>query len=79
MNKFNIEEIKKQNSKSAKAIGFLFAAIIVSLGWGFMQNSLPAFLLAGVFSLIMFAETREYKKSYKLELEATKLNDDKLS
>lgn len=79
MNKFKIEEIKQQNSKSARAIGFLAAAIIASLAWGFLQSSLPAFLLAGVFSLIMFAETREYKKSYKIELEVTKLNDDKLS
>ncbi|MCP2035944.1 uncharacterized membrane protein YjjP (DUF1212 family) [Planomicrobium sp. HSC-17F08] len=79
MNRFTIEEIKEQNSKSAKAIGFLFAAIAVSLVWGFLQDSLPAFLLAGVFSLIMFAETREYKKSYQIEMEAAKLEDDQVS
>lgn len=79
MNRYTIEEIKEQNSKSAKAIGFLFAAIAVSLVWGFLQDSLPAFLLSGVFSLIMFAETREYKKSYQIELEAAKLEDDQVS
>lgn len=77
MNKINIKEIKEQNSKSAKAIGFLFAAIIASLAWGFYQNSLPAFLLAGVFLAIAAAESREYKKSYKLEIEAS--NDNQTS
>lgn len=79
MNHFTIKEIKEQNSKSAQAIGFLVAAIIASLAYGFIQLSLPAFLLAGVFSINLFLETREYKKSYKIELEAAKYNEDNLN
>lgn len=74
MNKIDVKEIKERNSKSAKAIGFLFAAIIASLSWGFYQESLPAFLLAGVFLAIAAAESREYKKSCKMETEASNDN-----
>lgn len=77
MNKLDLKEIKEQNSKSAKAMGFLFAAIIASLAWGFYQGSLPAFLLAGVFLVIAAAESRAYRKNYQLEINAS--NDNRIS
>lgn len=77
MNNLDLKEIKEQNSKSAKAIGFLFAAILASLSWGFYQESLPAFLLTGVFLVLVAAESREYKKSYQIEIESA--NDNQTS
>lgn len=74
MENTDLKEIKEQNSKSAKAIGFLCAAIIASLSWGFYQESLPSFLLAGVFLAIAYAESRMYKKSIQLEIESVNEN-----
>ncbi|UJF27345.1 hypothetical protein [Planococcus sp. 107-1] len=79
MNHFSITEIKERNSKSAQAIGFLIAGILAALVYGIIQLSLPAFLLALVFAVNLSLETREYKKSYKIELEAAKYNEDNLN
>lgn len=61
------KELKERNSNSAKAMGFLFAATLALIGWGFYTSSLPAFLLAGVFTFTLLAESRVYKESYKQE------------
>lgn len=79
MNDFSIKEMKERNSKSAQAIGFLIAGIIAALVYGSIQLSVPAFLLAIVFGINLFLETREYKKSYKIELEAARYSEDNLN
>ncbi|RNF41188.1 hypothetical protein EEX84_02230 [Planococcus salinus] len=67
MHQQNYEEIKKRNGNSAKAMGFLFAATIALVGWGFYSSSLPAFLLAGFFMMTLAAESRAYRESIKRE------------
>ncbi|CEG24081.1 hypothetical protein BN1080_03100 [Planococcus massiliensis] len=79
MNHFSITEIKERNSQSAQAIGFLIAGILAALVYGIVQLSVPAFLLVLVFAINLFLETREYKKSYKIELEAAKYNEEHLN
>lgn len=61
------KEVKERNNKSAKAMGFIFAATIALIGWGFYSSSLPAFLLAGFFTFTLLAETRVYKISIQQE------------
>lgn len=75
MQQFNLEELKKQNKHSAKAMGFLFAAILGLLAYGFMQNSLPAFLLSGFFTFLLFAESKAYKTNCKNEQHAAKRHE----
>lgn len=69
------KKLKQLNSNSADAMGFLTAGIITLLAYGFYQHSLPAFLLAAVFTLNLIAESRAYKASLKDELKAAKLNN----
>lgn len=75
MRQYNLEELKKQNHYSARAMGFLSAAILGMLAYGFILSSLPAFLLAGVFTFLLFAESKAYKKNCKNESEAMRLKN----
>ena len=75
MQKLTFKELKQLNTNSAHAMGFLAAGIIALLVIGFQQQSLPAFLLAGVFTLNLILESRAYKESIKDELKAAKLHD----
>ncbi|TWT28248.1 hypothetical protein [Planomicrobium sp. CPCC 101110] len=75
MENHTFKEIKQLNTNSAHAMGFLMAGIIALLGYGFYQQSLPAFLLAGVFTLNLILESRAYKTSIKNELKAAKLHE----
>lgn len=75
MQKHILEELKTQNNNSAKAIGFLSAAIIALIAWGFINASLPAFLLASVFIFNLMAESKAYKKSCTDELKAAESNN----
>jgi hypothetical protein len=75
MKNYTFKELKQLNTNSAHAMGFLVAGILALLGYGFYQHSLPAFLLAAVFTLNLIVESRAYKESIKDELKAAKLHD----
>ena len=70
-----VQELKEQNSKSAKAMSFLIAAIIALVVWGVQLDSLPAFLLAAFFAVALIAESRLYRKSQAAEQKAEQLQD----
>ncbi|MDN7241174.1 hypothetical protein QWY14_05195 [Planococcus sp. N028] len=75
MQKKTFKELKQLNTNSAHAMGFLVAGTLALLVIGFLQHSLPAFLLAVVFTLNLILESRAYKASLQDEEQAAKLQD----
>ncbi|PSL42038.1 hypothetical protein B0H99_101286 [Planomicrobium soli] len=75
MENTTFQELKRLNTNSAHAMGFLVAGIIALFAVGFQQQSVPAFLLAGVFTLNLILESRAYKESLKNEMIAAKQNN----
>lgn len=75
MKQFTTEELKEQNLKAAKTISLMIALAFALVVWGFLESSLPAYLLAAFFFVISVAESKEYRKSYQVELNTSKLNN----
>ncbi|MGI2327130.1 hypothetical protein [Planococcus sp. YIM B11945] len=75
MQHHSYKELIDLNNRSAHAMSFLVAGAIALIGFGFLQHSLPAFLLSIVFLLNLAAEFRAYKESIRNEVKAAKLHE----